>query len=617
MKAPVFLLFFALLFASQAPAENIVFPPDAATNIKNPPYSAVGDGVADDTAAIQKALDEGQHLIYLPNGTYRLTNALLWGKGQRRIVLQGQSKDGTILKLADECPGFNIPEKPLPVLLTGTSKGKGKRDRNGIRNLTVNTGRDNPGCIGIQFLAETQGVIDSVRIACGGTGPVGLDMGSAGREGPCLISRLEVDGFDTAISISGNQNSVTLDGIRLRDQRICGIRNDGLCVFARGLDFKGECLAFRNAGKDSYAILIDTVCEGTGAAKDADAVTNNEKCSMYVRNFKETGYRTAIKNDGGTQQSPEGATLAEWTSHPVISLFPSSSKGLGLPVKDAPEVPWDDLADWVSVSQFPATDATMPSAKGGKPVKFKDWTAAIQKAIDSGKTTVYFPKEGVQFNGTVHVHGSVRRIIGCEQATGKRGVGTWVIDEGEGPVIFERFDWSSSEMIIQNDTARAVIVSSVIGGDWQIGKNAGNTFFSDVAPDRITIGSGAKVWGRQVTLQEHPDTKIDNSGGTLWIEGLSILGSGAQVDTNSGAKTEIAGGFLNSNTGKDKNQPCFIVKDASFSASVAEAATKRRPFLNLVEETRGEETKTLRNGDTPARLGGSLLTLFCGFQEAD
>ena len=44
-------------------------------NIKMPPYNAKGDGKADDTAALQKAIDENE-IIFLPKGYYSITSTL-------------------------------------------------------------------------------------------------------------------------------------------------------------------------------------------------------------------------------------------------------------------------------------------------------------------------------------------------------------------------------------------------------------------------------------------------------------------------------------------------------------------------------------------------------------
>ena len=54
-------------------------------------------------------VDRGAY-IYLPNGVYRISDTLRWGGDEgttaQHHVLQGQSRDGTILLLRDHCPGF-------------------------------------------------------------------------------------------------------------------------------------------------------------------------------------------------------------------------------------------------------------------------------------------------------------------------------------------------------------------------------------------------------------------------------------------------------------------------------------------------------------------------------
>jgi len=59
-------------------------------------YGAVGDGVADDTAAIQAALDSGGTL-YIPSGTYRITAPVLFRVAQTRKGVFGEYGKTTIL----------------------------------------------------------------------------------------------------------------------------------------------------------------------------------------------------------------------------------------------------------------------------------------------------------------------------------------------------------------------------------------------------------------------------------------------------------------------------------------------------------------------------------------
>ena len=595
--------------SASAFAENIVFPPDAVCDVTKPPYSAKGDGLSDDTAAIQKALDERQNLIYLPNGIYIVSNTLRWGPNQKRQVLQGQSVDGTTIKLQDNCPGFSIPERPLAVVWTG--KAPAQRFRNGLRNLTIDTGKGNAGAIGAQFIANNQGTIDTVHIRCGESGPIGLDLAYANEQGPCLLTHLHVTGFDVGIATKGPVNSITAEDIALEGQKSAGWKNDGQPVFVRNLRSTGTASAFVNAGRDGVVTLLDSTLTGGDAAKGVAAIVNAG--AMFVRGLKTSGFRTAVQNDGGTKQSPAGVAIDEWVSHPPVHAWDDApARSLGLLVKETPDVPWDDPADWISVVQFGAKKVVPPGSRPrarGVP----DWTDAIQAAIDSGKSTIYFPKDGCEFVGVVHVRGKARRFIGCEQAFGKKSTGTWEIEAGDSPVVvFERFDWTASPVNTHVNTSRTVVVKNTSGGSYAIDHNAGDVFFSDVSTGKLRIDS-AHVWARQLNTEGSEEAKTINDSGTLWVLGLKTEGDSTQVVSQNGARTEIAGAFIYATSGRPK-QPCFTVTDSAFSLlGFAEAATRRRPFLDLVVETRRGETKALRSGETPSRTGGALILQYSGF----
>lgn len=77
------------------------------TSVKAPPYLAVGDGVVDDTAALQQALNDvavrGSGVVYVPRGLYKLSNTLLVGANTRVV---GAGRGVTILRgIAGAFPG--------------------------------------------------------------------------------------------------------------------------------------------------------------------------------------------------------------------------------------------------------------------------------------------------------------------------------------------------------------------------------------------------------------------------------------------------------------------------------------------------------------------------------
>ena len=104
-------LFLFIVFFAVSTFAQVEFPMGSKiVNVTKDPYFAKGDGKNDDTEAIQKALNDhpdGDYIIYLPHGIYKITDALVWPttkkqeSSSRRTILQGQSMGGTIIQLAD------------------------------------------------------------------------------------------------------------------------------------------------------------------------------------------------------------------------------------------------------------------------------------------------------------------------------------------------------------------------------------------------------------------------------------------------------------------------------------------------------------------------------------
>jgi Pectate lyase superfamily protein/SMP-30/Gluconolactonase/LRE-like region len=97
-------------------------------------FGVRGDGVADDTEAIQKAIDRvqeatGQGVLFIPEGRYRLTRTLYIWPGIRLI---GYGAKRPVLVLGDHTPGFqNAPA--YMVFFAGSRPGHGGPFARGFR----------------------------------------------------------------------------------------------------------------------------------------------------------------------------------------------------------------------------------------------------------------------------------------------------------------------------------------------------------------------------------------------------------------------------------------------------------------------------------------------------
>jgi hypothetical protein len=115
---------------------------------------------------------------------------------------------------------------------------------------------------------------------------------------------------------------------------------------------------------------------------------------LLIKNLRVRGYTQTIETTTGRKSLGILPHVTQFVSHPITNLFGLPVPMLDLPIRETPDVPWDPIEKWAGVEKFKQKDA-------------KDDTAAIQAAIDSGATTVYFPHRNYKISATIFIRGNV------------------------------------------------------------------------------------------------------------------------------------------------------------------------------------------------------------------
>lgn len=588
----------------------ILFPKDGGIlDVRE--FGAIPDDGKDDTKAIQEALNQfpsGNRIVYLPPGVFDIRDTLKWagtnsGNAQKRTILQGAGEKLTTLRLPDNTQGFS-DQQAKAMIWTGAKPAQ--RFRNAVRDLTIEVGKGNGNAIGLQFNASNQGCIRNVTIrAAENSGKIGLDLGHTDEIGPLLVRNLTVEGFEIGISTKWPVNSNTFEHVHLSGQRRHGWWNYHQMIFIRGLVSENRVTALYNE-KNSWGTvtLLDSHLHGVNAHHSHPAILNQRR--MILSNVEIFDYRKPIDHsdkgrDKGDVDRP--GLIERDTSHrDVKSLFRKVGDGTfasageikRLPVKETPEVPWGDPAkDWINL----ATAGGDPTGKG-------DATAALQRAIDSGKKTVYLPAgANFRFDGQVLLRGPVQRIIGLEGRFTAEGNPVWKLVDGSHPtglpdapvVVIERMTHQSGgrSLLIRHESKRTLVVSSTIGFNVE-GHNTGDLFLDDFCGHLDRVAPGQSAWCRQLN-SERKGVKCRNAGGNLWILGMKTESLGTLIEMTGGGRTEVNGVFLYSNTGWDETVPAFRIRDSeAVLLGINERNFNRSPVSFWVEETHGGETKELR-----------------------
>ena len=570
-------------------------------NVKSPPYSARGDGVTDDTEALQRALNEnvGQHrVLYFPAGEYLVSRTLTWPKkwadhenwGFTR--LSGQQRDRSIIRLRNGT--FTNASQPAAIMWCG---GFGSADwfHNYVEDLTFDVGTNNPGATALQFYANNSGAVRNCRLrAPAGSGFVGLDLAHRDMNGPLLVQNCEIIGFRRGVATGHAVNSQTFEHLTLRGQTEFGFDNEGQAISLRRLTSENTVPAIRSYG---VLTLLEANLTGRAGASNAPAVINYNGGRVWSRDVTTTGYGRALADvatpdfaaayrvTGADKPGSRGPDITEYCSHPVTSPFGAAGQSLRLPVKEPPPLPPDDPANWANVDRF-----------GADPQGVADSAVAIQRAVDSGATTVFLPGS-YRLQSTVILRGAVRRLVGLD---GMINYGTGAqpdfrLEDGPSPVVeLAHFGYVGGGVEI--NTRRTLILRSVSDVSLLFTARAqgGDLFLEDCVTHALDC-RGQHVWARQLNIENEGDHLV-NSAGDLWVLGYKTERGGTLLTSRAGARSEILGNFSYTTTA-GKLAPMFRTENATVFAFFGEVCFNGDPFAVLIRESRGKDTREIRRGE--------------------
>ncbi|MCR9199695.1 MAG: hypothetical protein NXI04_13705 [Planctomycetaceae bacterium] len=568
-------------------------------------FGAVGDGQHDDTAAFASAFRNlaNQHVahfrtLYIPPGEYKISRRL---HCNRFINVQGAGVDQTVIRLVDGADGFDDPDNAEPVIRassTRTAPGTNKRVNGSsiglyFADLTINTGSRNPGATGIEYHSNNHGSMERVRIVSEDRlGAVALDL-SHKTNGPALISDVDLVGFDRGILIKHSEYSMTLENVRLSEQRQAGIVNEGNILAIRKLNSRNSVPAIISAGPGSMLTLLDS--QLTGGNLDATAITSDG--AFYGRHIVVGGYGTTLRKRvvrwNGWKQKPameweDGPVLTgdidEWWGDQATTPFTDSATGsLKLPIEETPAPVALQPHQWAVASDYQHL------------VDDGDWTAALQAAIDCGLPGLVLPNGRYQVTGTLKARGSLQRIHGMKgtlsrpkDSTTDRPLLQIAYESSERELVIEHLDIAGR---LHHESPATLSLQHSNPATYTTAAGVGKLFLEGVQSDGWKFQHPQSIWCRQWNPEAHgPGPVIVSHGATIWSLGFKTEYESSKLWAFDGARTEILGGFVYPvKKGIPQDRPVFRHVDSDFSGiwgmSVYVANHKVQ-----VEDTRGDET---------------------------
>jgi hypothetical protein len=542
--------------------------------------------------------------LHFPAGTFLICNTLCYRHKDlintygldlnEQIRIRGAGVDRTVIRLQDCAPGFGEgSRKPMLSYMPGEKSNVSMS--NYCEDLTLDSGRGNPGAVGLDFFANNSGAVRNLKVVSGdGQGFAGVQLGHGNYSG-ILVKHVEVEGFDHGLHIDSSTYSMFAhaEDITTRKQRVSGITVGAISLSLRKIRTEAVPVAISCIHPVGLTVLVDSELAGTGPV-----AIDRQAGFLYVSNVTTRGFGDSRRID-------------EWV-HPHI-VDGAGKDGMGrLPIEETPVY---------VVAGTPAGVRAFGAIGNG----VNDDSPAIQRALDSGAAEIRFEPGRYLMNGPVVIPSRVAHIdfSFCDLVAGidlkqsdREG---FVISgtEGDKPLFIERLfaweQWSGEHCTFTHASTRTVCFKDMHTQTLKFYRNTvpgAKVFFDNVATTtgvipgtkghgRIGVSlMGQKVWARQLN-PERGEPMILNDGSDLVLMGYKSEDKGVVIRTLNGGRTEVLGGVINiGNTG----EVAFVAEDSQQRISTASQAWRSVAYHRIAirEIVKGHGTEIL-SADMPAR----------------
>jgi hypothetical protein len=587
-------------------------------NIRNAPFYAKGDGIEDDTDAFRKAYDfvlneidkhgwgranpstsVPSYIIYVPNGTYLVSDTIVYSGSPRWyklkegkidytingtkpgiaeavvwIRIQGEDKDKTIIKLKENSKGFEISSEK-PVISFGKNKFNNLPARNKISDLSIEIGKNNPGAVGLLFAGANNSFISNLNIKStdlkGNSGillPIPPTMG--------WHDNITIIGFDYGIRLAAYHASHnSFENITLTNQQIAGIYQETGSVSFKDLHITSN---------QSTAIIQED-SKSLMTLSDSEFVCGND-CRVGIKSLEG---QMLIKNTNinGYDRQMNSMSDKKHTSH-IVSMI-KNEYGKNTPI--------NDVLPFLEAKNPPIVFKSKNNNNWVSPDDYKQESSSktnnsLQLALNSGKPIVYLPQSEYIIDSAVSIPCSVKRISGLystiktsEKFTGNSAFE--VNDECSETLVIEELDYIGKGAFIKHQSNRVMYLRSLTTKNRLYDNRKTETrkqlFLSNVTGWGKSKHScvNEDIWARFINTESPGKYHFYLDNCNLWVLGFKTEKLNTNFVLRNESNLKVLGGVVNlydssRKSGTTSELPLIDSKNSKFSVSLVSTGPKRK-----------------------------------------